>query len=487
MKKPDLRQYPAAADRIDVPAALADDILARLNAPQPKRRPAARILAVAAAAAAITAGSVITAAALEAREYRAAVEFFDAYALPTDALSRSEIKAVYRDITSGSFSLDKTGEIILREVGEPIAGQTITPSAIEAAWNARNSVSIAVTPTKDEYRFEVTEYMDETRGFLMEDYTLARRYDGENVLWEVKLDDFNVDGYIPVEGGILVWGHTFTWSSIQPRRARVALITEDGALAWEKSHDRYQNDMPSAAVADGDRLVVFGRGNFVDLTVTVYDYAGNELLYAAHTVGNYGIRQAVKLGDGYLVRLSHNQTGDKLIKLDRDGALLDTLTYTADNTSYVITDMLELDGRLYLSAYAFPAPDGGDAQGRSELTPVFDYLFHAPDGGMRWDITAEELVPMLRAQYTAVLFLCDPESGEPERFYAVDGALGGELAADADGRLCWDTQHFTDAYFSPATSAFTIAATCSILRYTFAPDGTLLGETDTGETAGYWR
>lgn len=485
MKKLDLRQYQAAADRIDVRDTLADDIIARLHEPKPKRRPTGRILAVAVAAAAITAGSVIGAAAMEAKEYRAAVEFFDAYALPTTELSRSEIKAVYHDITSGSFSLDKTGEIILREVEGAIEGQAITPSEIEAAWNIRNSSGgIAVTSTKDEYRFEIVEYMDETRGFLMEDCTLARRYDSsENVLWEVRLDDFNVDGYIPVESGILVWGHTFTWSSIQPRRARVALITEDGEFRWEKSHSRYKNDMPSAAVADGERLVVFGRGDFVNLTVTVYDYAGNELLYAAHEVGNYGIRQAVKLGDGYLVRLSNYAEGDKLIKLDRSGALLDTLTYTADDTSYVITDMLELDGRLYLSAYAFPTPEGGDAQGRSELQPVFESIFSVK----AWNITAEELIPMLRAQYTAVLFLCDPESGEPEQFYAVDGALGGALAADADGHLCWDTQHFADAYFSPATSAFTIAASCNILRYTFAADGTLLGETATGETANYWR
>lgn len=486
MKTPDLHRYKAAADRIPVPETLPDDILTRLNAPN-RHRPTGRILAAAAAAAIITAGSGITAAALEARAYRTAFDFFTAYALPTESLSRSEIKAVYRDITSGSFSLEVTGEILLREVGTPIEGQAITPGTIEAAWNTRNSTAPVWPTAAGEYRFEVVEYMDEEKGFLMEDYTLVRRYDGDTVLWEVPLDDIFVEGHLPVKGGVLVFGHTFTWSSLQPRYARIALIGEDGTLAWEKRLDRgYKNDIPGAALADGDRLVIFGRGNFTDLTVTVYDYAGRELLYTTHTIGNTGIRRAVKLGDGYLVHTANAWDGDRLLRVSREGELLDTLTYTADDRSYVITDMLEHDGRLYLSAYAFPAPAAGDVQGRAELTPVFDFLF-PPDGLMRVNITSDELCAMLREQYTAVLFLCDPESGTPEQFYTVDGALGASLTVDDNGNLCWDTEHFTSAIFSPATSSFTIAADCAILRYAFAPDGGLLGETDTGEVSGYRR
>lgn len=245
--------------------------------------------------------------------------------------------------------------------------------------------------------------------------------------------------------------------------------------------------MPAEALADGDRLVVFGRGDFTKLTVTVYDYAGNELLSTAHEIGNYGIRQAVRLGDGYLIRTANSWDGDRLLRVSRDGELLDTLTYTADDTCYVITDMLGFDGRLYLSAYAFPAPDSGNVQGRTEIAPVLDYLFSAPDGGMRLGIASDELCARLREQYTAVLFLCDPQSGEPEQFYSVAGALGSTLSTDDQGQLCWDTEHFASAIFSPATSSFTVAADCNVLRYTFAADGALLGETVTGETSGYRR
>lgn len=326
--------------------------------------------------------------------------------------------------------------------------------------------------------------MDETHGFPIETHTIARRYDGEKALWEIRLDNFWVEGHISVEGGILVYGNTFAWGSAEKRYARLALIGEDGTLRWDKRLDRgYNRDMLYTAIADGERLVVFGRGDFVELTVTVYDYAGSQLLFTAHEVGNYGIRQAVRLGDGYLVQLSNSWNGDRLIKLDQDGALLDVLTYTADDVSYVITDMLELNGRLYLSAYAFPLSADGDMNGRREIGAILDEIFARE----QWDMGSAELVNLLRAQYTAVLFLCNPENGEPEQFYSVTGALGGALTAGNQGQLCWDTEHFTDAYVSLATSSFTIGASCSILRYTFAADGTLLGETATGEASGYRR
>ena len=44
----------------------------------------------------------------EAKEYKAAVQFFNDYNMSTEALTRSEIKAVYRDIITKSFNYSKT-------------------------------------------------------------------------------------------------------------------------------------------------------------------------------------------------------------------------------------------------------------------------------------------------------------------------------------------------------------------------------------------
>jgi len=60
----------------------------------------------------ISAGFGTYAYAAEAKEYNAAIHFFGEYGLPTDGLSRKEIKAVYRDISSEAFVYKKTADVI---------------------------------------------------------------------------------------------------------------------------------------------------------------------------------------------------------------------------------------------------------------------------------------------------------------------------------------------------------------------------------------
>jgi len=53
----------------------------------------------------------------EAKEYKAAISFFNEYSLTTEGLSRGEIKSIYRDITTNSFSYGKTAEVLQKSVG----------------------------------------------------------------------------------------------------------------------------------------------------------------------------------------------------------------------------------------------------------------------------------------------------------------------------------------------------------------------------------
>ena len=55
-------------------------------------------------------GTLIYAA--EVKEYKEAVSFFEFYGLSSKGLVRKEIKAVYRDITTKSFTYSKTTEVI---------------------------------------------------------------------------------------------------------------------------------------------------------------------------------------------------------------------------------------------------------------------------------------------------------------------------------------------------------------------------------------
>ena len=129
MNKNDLFQ---AFDNVD------DNILERSETPAGRRRaPAYRKWLALAACLALTVTLMGVAFAAEAREYGAAVAFFDENGLSTEGLSRSDVKAVYRDITSQHFTYDKTAEVIERAVpGLEISQRDPTPeelAQVEAA------------------------------------------------------------------------------------------------------------------------------------------------------------------------------------------------------------------------------------------------------------------------------------------------------------------------------------------------------------------
>ena len=79
--------------------------------------------------------------AAEAKEYNDAVLFFNSNGLPLEGLTRKEIKLVYRDITTETFSYTKTGWVIVNSLtSEQIAGVEIpqddpTSEDIRNLWN----------------------------------------------------------------------------------------------------------------------------------------------------------------------------------------------------------------------------------------------------------------------------------------------------------------------------------------------------------------
>jgi hypothetical protein len=147
--------------------------------------------------------------------------------------------------------------------------------------------------------------------------------------------------------------------------------------------------------------------------------------------------------------------------------------------------MIEFGGNIYLSAYAMPKIDGKDqgAGGRWEIAAIVNDLFENDI----WEISDEELTPMVRENYTAILLVCEPSGGEPQEFYSVKGSLGGTLSVSDDGNLLWDVESIASATYSPYTSAFTIAGASYVFRYTFDDNGILIGREYTGEIVSYLR
>lgn len=480
MNKNDLFQ---AFDGVD------DHILQRSEAPAGRRRWAGRAKWVSLAACLALAVSLAGVAfAAEAREYGAAVAFFDENGLSTEGLSREDVKAVYRDITTQRFSYDKTAQVIERSVpGLEIDQRQPTPEELAELWNSKdpgkNPTASPFAPL--DYRFEYVERMDEELGFRVFDRCYLDHYEDGVRVWRAQFDQFCVTDWAPVSGGTAVWGETPTWSSEQTAYPWLARVDERGDVLWQRRLEHgFERESISAVVDNGDGTwAVFSRGNFETICLGQYDGDGNELSFHKTQVGNYGIWNVVRLGEGYLAQLGSYTDREyaHLVRLDREGNLLDSFTYQGTDCDYYIKDMAEFGGRVYLSAYAVPRQK--DEGGRHEIADILDYLF---DNNI-WEISSEELTPLVRDNYTAVLLLCGPEGGAPETFYSVKGSLGGKLAVNDAGELTWDVESVVETFFSPGTSSFTIGGTSQVFRYTFDASGTLLSQEDTGETAAYRR
>src|SRR5690554_6154096 len=87
------------------------------------RRPGLRpLVAVCTIFVLLIAGFSTYAIAADIREYNEAVTFFLENDLPMEGLSRGEIKKVFRDIRTGTFTYDKTAEVIEKSIIEGSIG-----------------------------------------------------------------------------------------------------------------------------------------------------------------------------------------------------------------------------------------------------------------------------------------------------------------------------------------------------------------------------
>ena len=449
------------------------------NLRKPRRlRPA---LAAACLLLAAVLGSGAFALVSEAREYREAVAFFEENGLSAEGLSRSDVKAVYRDITTHSFTNGKTAEVLQKAVpGWEISQQEPTPEEISSLWD-RNVCQN--TLSRGDYRYHIDTVEDPDRTTL--EKCLLQCFRNSTLAWSAEFTEFYTEGCARIGEETAVWGIALPENSSETH-AWLACVDAKGQIRWQKRLEHsFGNESIGAVLDNGDGTwAVLSRGDLTHLCLSCYDAQGKELSFHKTEVGNLGIWGAARLGDGYLIQLGNQMTRDTalLYRMDREGNLTGTDSYEGEDCDYTITDLVEYAGQVYLSAYAVPKQtDGG---GRHEIAQILDYIFAKEESAA--EITSEELTPVVRDNYTAVLLLCRPEGGAPLTFYSVPGSLGGALAV-GDGHLTWDVQSITSTFFSPATSSFTIGGTCSVFRYTFDENGALTGQEDTGETVPYRR
>ena len=438
--------------------------------------------------------------AAEVKEFNEAVSFFRDNDLSEVNLTRSEIKAIYRDISTGSFTFNKTAEVIeQRMIKSSVGGYEIiqdapTPEDLKHYWDYVNNDKYYLEQKQSQnnggvtYRVRYITAFQDDLGADAFDKSVFEKYQDKKLVWRKEFNDLWIDSSVDYNEKVIVYGHLPTDSSKENSYAWLALIDYDGTILWQTQPNNGSNHERIGAILSTDeKIVIFSRVDIKYLCVSEYDQNGNVTRSSKTEIGNYQIWNTARLGDGYIIQLRNDMNGEnaRFIKVNSDGLVTDTFFYESNECHYYITDMIEYNNRIYLSAHSVPKleDEERDAGGRYEIAAVLNYIH---DQQMD-DITDEEVTKLMRANFTAVLMECDPISGIPHEFYTVQESLGGRLAIDESNRLVWDVESITHSFFSPATSWFSIGSTNRVFSYIFDGYGALLNQEKTEEYTKFYR
>lgn len=505
MKKNEIKDILSGLDRTKMPdrekilSYCKDAVPER----QPKRRGFSKRSAIILAAAIISLFAIVGCAA-EVKEYNDAVDFFEENSLSIENLSRSEIKKIYRDITTKRFAYDKTAQVLGNTVlGYQITGDEPTPKELEEVWNKLGKTGHGIEYS---WYYLDNEIFDEERELTIGgEMMFYKSVDGEMV-WETKipLRDSYVEGYSLLDGGryIAVYGVDGCPYSRTVKHTGFVELFDDatGESKWRYTFTGYEFFGITDVLECGDEMVVFGRGDLENFVFTRLDLTGKMTYQKITEIGNLGIWDVAYFGDGYLVQLGGYQVGEKLVKVSDKGEISDSISYTSKDTAYFIEDMIEYGGKVYLSTYAVPKRGGEIQKGHDEISWVFDLIYE--QGELKtseescningkilptYGVDSKALTERIRENYTAVLLVCDGETVVPDVFYSVDGSVCSELYISDKGEMVWETQYISDTYYSPATSAFSIGGACYVYKHTFGENGNLISSERTGEVCSFMR
>lgn len=453
-----------------------------------------RILAAAACVALLlSAGAGVYAYAAAKREYQNALTFFYEQNLSTEGLTKNEIKEVYRDFYSHSFTSDLTTDVLLNSRSDMVRGFEITGD--NAEWDTtlpETALSDYKTPVYYEYENLYTPiegtYDPRTQAYDENfDKSVFIKYRNGEKVWEVIFTDINLNGFYGDPESetepVLLYGIQQTDSEFLSPSAIVVLLDADGNILWKTPQNNGTSDVIYEALRNPDgsyttfsRCFIANEGSD-HICVNKFSKDGTPVFAKVLDIKDRTIEHVALTESGYLVSLSSYIVADfsHVLKLDFDGNLVGDFRYESDDCDFYISDFCELNGAVYLSGYTTPkAPKKVVAYSRRD---IFMLNMELADGVVRSDA---ELLSMFRDNFTAVLLVCEPDSGTPKEFYSVAGSLGDEVYITGDS-VCWFTKDIIDSSYSAdvqfgdfgvTTTNPKSAVLCCFYANTFHPDGT---------------
>ncbi len=408
-----------------------------------------------------------------AHEYTEALAFFRTNGISVAELTKEEVREVYRDITTGTFSKDKTFQVIKKNIkGMELEANPPNPEKLNALFevykhNYRNQ----------EYKVFYNEEYDSNRDYLvLKSSSLIKSDSADEIIWEVEMPGFYVEDITVSDNRIMAYGSIPYFTDSTNTAYSVSVIDIDkGKALWTKQVSEYI----VAALIDGSDYVVLAMKSG-ELSFYKFDDKGDKTLLSRTNLQGQGyIRQVIKSGSGYLASIYTGNNEIKLLRIGVDGSVEAVHEYNDFERVYVIADMAEYKGKVFLSTYSYT----NLGQDSWEISDILDEIHSRPT----LEISSGELVEMIRNKFEATLLVVDPLTGEPESFYSVPAAMGNNLLTDKNGKLIWEVGNPISAFYSPATSSFSISTTYEIYIYEFDLYGNFLSKTATDRTFEYRR
>lgn len=428
------------------------------------------------------------------KEYKNALTFFYENELSTEGLTKKEIKEVYRDFYSCSFSSELTTDVLLNSRPDVVKGYEITGDNSE--WDTTlpdTLLSDYKTPVYYEYEtlyspIEGT-YNPETQAYKESfDKSIFSKYLNGEKIWEISFTDLAINGYWgdpeSEEAPVLVYGTAPYTVKVDDGTATLIALDANGNILWKAVQNNgtaYDKIYAVLRNPDGS-YTTFGRcgmdhetGDF--LCVNKYSKDGAQIFANILDIRNHTIENVALTESGYLMHLSSYVISDfaRVLKLDLEGNLVGDFSYESEENDFYIADFCEYNGTVYVSGHITEkAPRRIVDYGKRE---VFILRSELADGKPRSD---EELLDLFRNNFTAVLLVCEPDSGTPKEFYSVAGSLGDEVYV-SNGSVCWFTKDIIASSYSAksiqidssgvTTTNPKLAALCRFYANIFNTDG----------------
>ena len=425
-------------------------------------------IALAACLALIICLGVGTYAYAENAEYNRAVAYCEANSIPTDGLSRSEIKSLYRSIKAGVDVYGEDGEPDHTENEAEVSG-IVFPA--ESAIPDKNEQQEGVELHEANHVRSGYAEWEET-----EDGVVISCYDGEGLIWTYTTDELDVWWTEFVDGGYVIVGcERHTEGAVEGSHPVLLKLDESGSHVWTCGLD--EGEVWTVLGGEDGSVTAFAsandhrNGNDNKLIVTTIGSEG-EIVSSAVNVLDDPVRvgETVRFNDGF-ASILHNDGKEhfeeqSIALIDSDGRLIKNVSLSADGEEYEYFELFNYDGKLFVSA---------NISRRGLIDAAYT------DGA---DMSDEEFTEIVKSAFTAALLVFDDIDGAPEALYEVEGAYGLSLVLNDEGLIEWDVHSVCSAEYDPhyvPGETLSIKAMAKIYKYTFDETGCFVEKIDTGE------